>query len=254
MHVLKSFFIAVSLYSKIPVPQFEWNREDMKYVLCFLPWIGAVIGISLYLWNRLCIFMSIGTLCRVTVDAAILLLITGGFHADGFLDVMDAFCSYRSKEQKLEILSDAHIGAFAVIMFALYGLIFMGAFSEIREICLLKAVCVGFFLSRCLCGISALLFPPAKREGMLYSVTDGSGRILAKLILCLQGIVSVVLMVYLSGFSGLFVALSAFAAFIYYYYRSRKEFGGVTGDTSGYFVLLCEACMVVTAAVIDLSA
>ncbi len=28
MQVIKSFFIAVSIYSKIPVPQFEWKVLD----------------------------------------------------------------------------------------------------------------------------------------------------------------------------------------------------------------------------------
>ncbi len=37
MQVIKSFFIAVSIYSKIPVPQFEWKEDDMKYVFLFFP-------------------------------------------------------------------------------------------------------------------------------------------------------------------------------------------------------------------------
>ena len=39
-----SFKIAFSMYSKIPVPQSEWTKENMRYVMCFLPIIGAVIG------------------------------------------------------------------------------------------------------------------------------------------------------------------------------------------------------------------
>ena len=42
MHILKSIIIAFSMYSKIPMPQFEWKEEDMKHVLCFFPWIGIV--------------------------------------------------------------------------------------------------------------------------------------------------------------------------------------------------------------------
>ena len=45
MSVIKSFFIAFSIYSKIPVPQFAWKEEDMRYTLCFFPWVGAVIGL-----------------------------------------------------------------------------------------------------------------------------------------------------------------------------------------------------------------
>ena len=133
MHILKSIIIAFSMYSKIPMPQFEWKEEDMKHVLCFFPWIGIVIGLCLYFWRLLCDRFGIRNLCYVFIGTAIPLLLTGGFHVDGFMDTMDAFHSYQPKERKLEILKDSHIGAFAVIMLAVYGLIYMGAFSEITD-------------------------------------------------------------------------------------------------------------------------
>lgn len=174
MQVIRSFFIAFSMYSKIPVPQFAWKEKDMKYIFCFFPWIGALIGICIYFWNYLCEIYHIGSLCRTAINAAIPLLLTGGIHVDGFMDTMDAIHSYSPKERKLEILKDSHIGAFAVIMLVTYGTVFLGAFSEIRADALLKIVCSGFFLSRCLCGISVVSFPLAKKDGMLYTFADSS--------------------------------------------------------------------------------
>ena len=168
MRIIKSFIIAFSMYSQIPMPQFQWKDEDMKYMLCFFPWVGAVIGICIYLWSLLCDRFEIGTLCYTVIGTVIPLLITGGFHADGFMDTMDAFHSYQPKEKKLEILKDSHIGAFAVIMFGAYGLIYLGAFSEIQDNNLLQIVGAGFVLSRCLSGISVVSFPSAKKEGLLY--------------------------------------------------------------------------------------
>ena len=133
MRIIKSFFIAFSMYSKIPMPQFEWKDEDMRYALCFFPWVGAVIGVLWYLWKWICARFGVGTLCYTVVGTAIPILITGGFHVDGFLHTCDALHSYQPRERKLEILKDSHIGAFAVIMLALYGLIFLGGFSEITE-------------------------------------------------------------------------------------------------------------------------
>ena len=99
------------MYSKIPMPQFEWKEEDMRYMLCFFPWIGAVIGICLWLWAVLCEKAGIGMLAFTTIGSVIPILITGGFHVDGFMDTMDAFHSYQPREKKLEILKDSHIGA-----------------------------------------------------------------------------------------------------------------------------------------------
>ena len=115
MRIIKSFFIAFSMYSKIPMPQFEWKDEDIRYALCFFPWVGTVIGVLWYLWKWICARFGVGTLCYTVVGTAIPILITGGFHVDGFLDTCDALHSYQPRERKLEILKDSHIGAFAVI-------------------------------------------------------------------------------------------------------------------------------------------
>ena len=252
MQVIKSFFIAVSMYSKIPVPQFEWKEEDMKYIFCFFPWVGALIGGCIYFWNELCNYCHIGILCRTAVDAAIPLFITGGIHMDGFMDTMDALHSYSPKERKLEILKDSHIGAFAVIMLAVYGLVYLGAFSEVESNVMLKIVCSSFFLSRCLCGISAVSFPLAKKDGTLYLFADSSQKRIVKGSLYLQSAACIGFMLFWSPSAGLIVAAAAMIALIYYFCRSKKEFGGITGDTAGYFVLICEVCMIVIAAMLSL--
>lgn len=247
----RSFVIAVSMYSGIPVPQFAWKEEDMKYVFCFFPWIGALIGVCVYRWDRLCGFFQIGSLCRNVVGMAIPLLITGGIHVDGFMDTMDALHSYQSRERKLEILKDSHIGAFAVIMLAAYGLVWLGAFSEIGDETLLKIGCGGFFLSRCLCGISAVSFPLAKKDGMLHLFADSSHKRIVKGSLHFQSAVCIGWMIVCSPIMGVLMTVVSFLALAYYAYRSRKEFGGVTGDTAGCFVLVCELCMLVAVAVVD---
>lgn len=251
MHILKSLMIAFSIYSKIPVPQFEWKDEDMKYMLCFFPWIGAVIGGCVYFWNYLCDILNAGAMCHILIGAAIPLAITGGFHVDGFMDTMDAFHSYQPKEKKLEILKDSHIGAFAVIMLALYGMIYIGAFSEIVDKSLLMIVCAGFFLARCLSGISVVSFPSAKKDGMLYLFASSSQKAVVKWSLYLQSIACITFILWQSVYAGIVVVSAAFGAFAYYYYRTKKELGGITGDTAGYFVLICEASMMIAAAVMN---
>lgn len=251
MRIVKAMIIAFSMYSKIPMPQFEWKDEDMKYMLCFFPWIGAVIGGCIYLWGMICEKYEISLLCYTLIGTAIPLLITGGFHADGFMDTMDAFCSYQLREKKLEILKDSHIGAFAVIGLIVYGLLYMAAFSEIQDKNLLQIVCAGFFLSRCLSGISVVSFPSAKKEGLLYSFASKAGKNTVKIVLCLQGALCVLFMLWRSLTGGMTVAAAALGVFVYYGYRSKKELGGITGDTAGYFVLLCECGMLAAAAVIN---
>ena len=180
------------------------------------------------------------------------ILITGGFHVDGFMDTMDAFHSYQPREKKLEILKDSHIGAFAVIMLAAYGLIYLGAFSEIRDMDILKTVCAGFVLSRALSGIAVVSFPAAKKDGLLYLFASNAQKKIVRVSLVMQVILSAVFMLYESVSAGTVTVLTAAGVFAYYYYRCKKELGGITGDTAGYFVVLCEGCMVIAAAIADI--
>ena len=60
MKLLKAMAIAFSIYSKIPVPQFEWKEEDMEYMMCFFPWIGGAIGLFFFGWAVLCEKFAVG--------------------------------------------------------------------------------------------------------------------------------------------------------------------------------------------------
>ena len=139
-------------------------------------------------------------------------------------------------------------------MLAVYGMVYLGAFSEIKTEELQRIVCGGFFLSRCLCGISAVSFPLAKKEGMLFVFADRAHKGVVKASLYLQGVFCIGLMLYWHFAAGLLTAGCAIVSLIYYFYRSRKEFGGVTGDTAGCFVVLCEGCMMAVAALFDMFA
>lgn len=250
MKVIKSFFIAFSIYSKIPVPQLLWKEEDMKYTLCFFPCIGYVIGISLYAWRFLCDRFSVGETAYLLFAAAIPLLVTGGFHVDGFIDTMDAFHSYQPREKKLQILKDSHIGAFAIIGLVTYGLVYLACFFEAGKGPALTVICAGFALSRCLSGIGVVCFPSAKKEGTLFFFADTSQKRVVKAALFFQGICCVVFMLQQSFLIGMAAAGGALASFGYYYYRTKKELGGITGDTAGYFILLCEGSITAAAAVV----
>ena len=251
MSVIKSFFIAFSIYSKIPVPQFAWKEEDMRYTLCFFPWVGAVIGLCFLLWNRFAGVYGIPSTARAAVGAVLPLAISGGFHADGFMDTMDALHSYRDRERKLEILKDSHIGAFAVICFVMYELIYLGAVSMITEKEQILVLAAGFFLSRTLSGIGVVSLRCAKTNGMLYQFASEAHRRVVLTALYLQLVLCVGLMLAVSVKTG---ALACAAAGLVQSIRLCQGGGpkpghfGITGDLAGYFVTLCEGVMAVLVA------
>lgn len=239
-----SFKIAFAMYSKIPMPRADWEKENMRYTMCFFPLIGVVIGAAMVLWGRLSAFLRAGILLRTAGFVLVPLLITGGIHLDGLLDTADALSSYQPRERKLEILKDSHAGAFAVIVACCYFLAAAGIWSEITEEELL-VLTGGYVLSRSLSGLSVAAFPCAKTSGTVAMFSDAAQKRRVELCLCVFGAASGVYMCLLDGKLGGAAVLGALFVFIYYYRMSKKEFGGITGDLAGFFLQICELVMAV---------
>ena len=250
MKIIKGFVIAFSIYSKIPVPQFDWKEEDMQYHLCFFPLIGLIIGALEAGWFFLGNAVEISHLCKTLIAVAIPLLVTGGFHMDGFMDTMDAFHSYQDKEKKLEILKDPHIGAFSVLMLVLYYLIYGAAYAELTELSAILVVGIGFALSRSLSGIGVVSLKAAKKDGMLAYFAESAQKKRVLAVLIIEAVVYSGCMIYVNLWAGLAAVVVALLCYGYYSWKSRKEFGGINGDTAGYFVSLCENAMAVAVVVV----
>ena len=245
MKWLDSCLIAISMYSKIPVPQVEWTKEKMNHAMCFFPLVGAVQGCLLGLWLVIAAQFDLSVGIRFLWASAIPFLVTGGIHMDGFMDTKDALSSYQGKEKKLEILKDPHIGAFAVIHLLSYLLLALGFASVIEGTKAVVAVSAAFFLSRCLSGLSVIHFPGAKKEGSLYTEADTSGAKVVSIGLVIQMLLVVTALFIYSGMNGILVTAACLLMFLYYYLMSRRQFGGITGDLAGYFVCMAELWSVI---------
>ena len=180
------------------------------------------------------------------------ILVTGGFHLDGFMDTEDALNSYGSARKKLEILKDPHIGAFAVISLVKWGLLYGAAVSAIlvseEAGAVMPQLCVSFVISRCLSGLTSICFEKAKKGGMLYEETKKHNRFMT-IFLAAELVAAALFSVCLDPFSGIMGGLF-FALFTFWYRRKMNtEFGGVTGDTAGFFVTVSEILEAVLLAV-----
>lgn len=244
--LINSFIIAVSMCSRIPMPKVERNRKNMKYALCFFPVIGVVIGALIYGWGRICMACGFGQVCFALVGTVIPAAVTGGIHLDGFMDTADALHSYEKKEKKLEILKDPHAGAFAVIALVGYCFLYAAGLTQIWRQDHLFLLALSFVISRALSGLSLVWFQGAQKEGFLYTFSSAAHRQTARVVLVLILGGCFILLILISPVIGAVMALASMWVWTYYYYMSKNQFGGITGDLAGYFLSLCElSCVLI---------
>ena len=242
MSIINSFFIALSMYSRIPVPRVDWKKENMRYAMCFFPMIGVAIGAVMYLAGWLLDKVAVGTLFRGVVFTLIPIIITGGIHMDGFMDTMDALGSWGDREKKLEILKDSHAGAFAILGMGCYLMWSVAVWSELpAEV--LRVCSVSFVLSRALSGFSVVTFPAARNSGLLKMFQDGAQKKVVRITMCLYVAAAVIMMAVMDARAMTGAVAGAMIAFLYYVVVSRKQFGGVTGDLAGFFLETAELAM-----------
>lgn len=234
--------IAFGMYSKIPMPKVEWKKENMKYTMCFFPWIGAVIGLLFYFWGIYGKNIPVGNTLYAVVLTILPILITGGIHLDGLLDTADALSSWQPKERRLEILKDSHTGAFAIITCVIYVLLYFGMASELSPQGV-SAVAVGFVLSRCFSGYSVTAFPCAKDSGLAAVFANSADKKYAGKIIIIEGIAASVILLCVSIPLGLAVIGTGMLTVCWYYHMSVEKFGGITGDLAGCFLQVCELMM-----------
>lgn len=240
--VWNSFLIAFAMFSKIPVPRADWEKDNMKYMVCFFPCIGLVIGLLIFGYGKLCVLADFGSLMRAAGYVLIPVLVTGGIHLDGFLDTVDALNSYQPKERKLEILKDSHAGAFAIIMGCAYFILALGVWSEMEDT-VLPVLCVGYVLSRTLSGLALAEFPCANKKGSLGMFADAAQKKVLRTVLFFWLFGCIGLALWLDARLAVILLVTAAAVYVYYYRMAMAQFGGTTGDIAGYFVQVCElAC------------
>lgn len=243
MTFIETLLVAVSTYSALPVPQFEWNDKNMRYAICCFPAVGLLCGGGLLLWNWLCLQMRVSGLLFAAVAVCLPLLLTGGIHMDGYMDTVDALASHQSRERKLEILKDSHCGAFAILYCGIYLLLHLGLFYEVYAAGAVNAYVGAYVLSRALSALCAVTMPNARGSGMLCAFTQQAHKRRATAAMVVLALLVAVGMAWYAPLQGGGALLGALLALLAYRRMANKQFGGVTGDTSGFFLQVCELAM-----------
>ncbi|WP_017435332.1 adenosylcobinamide-GDP ribazoletransferase [Saccharococcus caldoxylosilyticus] len=233
--------LSLQFLTVIPVRrQIEWNGDVARWSVRLFPLIGAIIGaVAAMMYYLFSAFSSFSPLFLALFLMWLSVWLAGGLHADGWMDVSDAFFSYRDVKRRQEIMSDSRVGAFAVL-----SILFLLSF---RFLFMFETICSDFdiFLiavipvfSRTAMAWLLICGKPAKQTGMAAAFREHADRYDAHAAMTIGScLLACLCATHLSVFNTIiFLAcgtiFAAFAARLFF----ERQFGGITGDTLGAFV------------------
>lgn len=232
---------ALSMFSRIPVGAASLDGRGMKYAIAFWPLVGIAQGIAAVAWGAVALAIHAPALLLGVVLALLPVLVNGGIHIDGLCDTADALAAHASRERSLAIMADAHVGSFAVLTLAVH-LILACVFASCVAWTpmLLCALGCTYVLSRSLAGYTVVRWPSAHEGGLASTFAEHARGTACPYALLIVALAATVALCLCGCLSGILACLGAACVLARYRHLCTSRFGGVTGDTSGWFVQTCE--------------
>ena len=241
MQLLKTIAIAFSMFSAVPVPQFDWDEKNMRYMLCAFPLVGLLTGAAAAGWGALSTYLSLPSVVTALGLCLVPVLISGGIHMDGLCDTYDALASRAAPEKKRQILKDPHIGSFAVIRLIMHFMALFVIWLVLPEK-RFAAVGASYVLSRSLSAAAVATFPIAPGEGLARTFADTASR---SRVLVFSVLLSAACAVFMGLSGGIWMAAAALGVFLWYRFVLIPQFGGLSGDLAGWFVETAQLWMLI---------
>lgn len=239
---MNAFFTGLQFLTRISVVRQErWDAADFGRSVKYFPLIGAILG-AIYAAAAYILFFFLPE-CGLTPPrhfAASLMLIlpqimTGGLHADGFMDTMDGVFSGRDREKMLVIMKDSRAGSNAVFTFVLLMIFEFSILVDTSPDLLVRAMFVMPVVGRLMMTAVIVLFPYARPEGIGRAFAQYADR--GALSFALLSAAVLILPAGLTSFLSLVVCAAFSLSFARY---TSKRLGGLTGDVYGAVELISE--------------
>jgi adenosylcobinamide-GDP ribazoletransferase len=155
-----------------PLVRRSFAPMELGRAVGYFPLVGLLIGGFVIGLNRLlALFLPSNVTAALVLTGWI--LCTGALHLDGFLDSCDGLFGGRTPEDRLRILRDERVGAFAVIGGVLLLLVKYQALTAIPYRS--AALCLAPILGRWGMAVTVVAFPYARAEGLGRAMKDHAG-------------------------------------------------------------------------------
>ena len=233
---MNSFLVGLQFLTRIRiVRQTVWTAEDFGRSTRFFPLVGLVLGIC----YALAAWILVSVLGMRALTAALLLilplLLTGGLHADGFMDTADGVFSGRERERKLEIMKDSRVGSFGVVAFVLLMFLQFALLLDMSPPLLVSVFFVMPIIGRMAMVLAVSCFPYARADGMGKTFADMADRG----TVAIAAVTTSVLVIPIGLLATLALVLGVVFTLLFCRWMTAI-LGGVTGDVYGAATVLTE--------------
>ena len=239
-----SFPAAFQFLTSIPLPgRREVSPEELGRATAYFPVVGLIIGLILAGLNWLLSLI----LPPAVVNAlliAVLAVITGALHLDGFVDTCDGIAGHKTVEDRWRVMHDSRAGAFGIVGVVLLLLVKYVSLNSIPETVMMATLIFMPVVSRWAMVYALFVYSYARPSGLGTTFKQATRwpQFTAATIITFAVAVALFPFFSITGLLlifGIWIITALFSVYL------KRKFSGLTGDTYGAINEIAEVIVLV---------
>ncbi|MCM8531019.1 MAG: adenosylcobinamide-GDP ribazoletransferase [Lentisphaeraceae bacterium] len=230
---IKIFLTALTFFTRIPSPKFEFKEEYLHHAAKYISLIGFIVG-SLSFFSFYLSLQLFSPLPAIILSLVSSICITGAFHEDGLADMADGIGGGWSKDQKLKIMKDSRIGTYGAVTLILLFLLKASFLYELATLLNIQTIGLIFLashmLSRASAGTLIKLLPyvqesDSSKSKPVVQMTNSS--------LILMTLISFIPLTFFDKLEIFLIIIPLLITILIFKAFLKRQLGGITGDCLG---------------------
>lgn len=231
---------AFAYFSIFPTGRAAEGPAPDAFELTFVPLVGATVGALAGLAAVAVRALHGPQAIGYAIAFALVIVLTGAIHLDGYLDSCDALFATTNAERRLEIMKDVRHGTFAVAGMGILVVVWWAALQRFELtwgfVLTLAVVCATARLAAI---ANAWIFPYARAGEVTRQFAARPSPLVYTALFALTCFGAY----WISPIDVLAVPLAIASALVIGRWMSSKLGGGLTGDCYGFAVVVMEALL-----------
>ena len=219
--------LAFSFLTVLPLRTGAIAASAFPRAVAYFPLVGFVIGVAVECLD-LVLSLALPASLAAALDLTALAIITGGLHLDGLADTADGLLMRGGQQERLAVMREPRVGAFAIAAIVLLLLIEYAALFALAPAERRLGLIAGATLARWAMAVALWQFPYARASGVGFAFKSG----LRGSEVAVATLITAVVVLGL-GWRALAAASIGLAFALVLGRAATRTLGGLTGDVYG---------------------